>query len=1082
MKSAFQAKNWSEFKNHLRSLDPKRKGDSFEQLTLYYLKLDSKYRTKFEHVWLLKNVPHAVRKRLNLPSVDEGIDLVAKTHEGQYWVFQCKYLDDESETLTLPKLATFTSLAFVVCRNVSVAMVCTTANRYSRKLTRYKERLTFCTGEVWRALDEEFFRSVRSLQANRFRPIRQLKPRPHQRRAIQNADRHFVHQKSMRGKMIQPCGTGKTLTAYWIADRLNARTILIAVPSLALIRQSLEVWTREAVATGRSMRWICVCSDESIKSIERDDPTLLTHDLGIDVYSDPNQIAHWLRKRHEGVKVVFVTYQSGKKVARAARQAAKVFDLGIMDEAHKTVGKKGNLFGYLLHDGNIRIKKRLFMTATERRYVGRGNNIVSMDDSKLFGDTFELLTFKEALDVNPPILSDYKIVTITTTHDEVKRLIKKNVFVSPDKGRWKDDIEAETLATTIAIRKIIEKRHVKRIVSFHSSIDRAKSLKKTQDVFGDAFPEYKSLDTYHLKGSMPTAKRTTILSKFRSSRRGLVTNARCLIEGVDVPEVDCVVFADPKNSTIDIVQAVGRALRRAENKKCAYVVIPVLVDGVSKIDDCVESGAFDKVLFVLRALASNDERIVEYFRTATTNSRRRVGRGMFEIEIPDGLRVDTKEFDRSVELRFWSRLARLAWRPFDEARVYVHSLGLRSKTDWAEYCNGGSSDDREKPHDIPASPSTVYKNSGWKGWGDWLGTGNIRPSDRRHCPFVSGRRFARSLNLKGESEWRKYNRGEMRHLPPRPDDIPANPASAYKDSGWKGWGDWIGTGAIAVTRRKFRPFKSAWRFAHSLKLKTKDEWRLFSMGRIPGKPRRPDDIPSNPSKTYKGSGWKGWGDWLGSGTIAPQKRSYRSFHKARAFARQLQLETTSHWRKYCSGKLNGKPALPADIPASPERVYKDRGWKNIGDWLGTGYVGTRNRSYRSFRSARAFARKLKITSSIEWREYCAGRLRIVPKLPKDIPATPSRTYIDNGWAGWGDWFGTGAIANMRRKFRPFRQARRFARSLQLSGSTEWKKHCANQLPGKPRRPHDIPSNPNKTYKDSGWAGYADWLGTKNSGR
>src|SRR5262249_54775573 len=156
--------------------------------------------------------------------------------------------------------------------------------------------------------------------------------------------------------------------------------------------------------------------------------------------------------------------------------------------------------------------------------------------------------------------------------------------------------------------------------------------------------------------------------------RALITNARCLTEGVDVPNIDAVLFVDPKRSTVDIVQAVGRALRRSPEKSVGYVVLPVLMNGEVTNSQLPDQDGFENVLNVLRSLASNDERIIEYFRGISQGRRPTRGKQMFSLDIPEGVRIDAANFIHSIELQFWSRLAKLSWRPFNEARAFVHKL------------------------------------------------------------------------------------------------------------------------------------------------------------------------------------------------------------------------------------------------------------------------------------------------------------------------------------------------------------------------------------------------------------------------
>ena len=1074
-----KSKTWKEYRRHLSSLSNKEKGGSFEALSKYYLQLDPKYATKLKHVWNLNNgeVPPSVHKKLNLPGSDEGIDLLAQTKEGEYWAIQCKYREDESHSLTRKELSTFTDLAFAICKGIDLALVCTTADRFSHKLKMYGDRLTFCAGDEWRGLDAGFFSGLHKHLAGKARLLTPLKPRKHQDETIENAVQHFKVERNSRGKMIMPCGTGKSLTGYWIADALNARKILVAVPSLALIKQTLEVWTRESVANGTEVNWICVCSDETVKDVGGDDAAVFVQDLGVHVHTDPEDIATWLKRRKKGRTVVFTTYQSGKAIAEASKISGTTFDLGIMDEAHKTVGRKDSTFAWLLSDENIKIRKRTFMTATERRYAGRSEQLVSMDDPDLYGDTFELLSFKSALEAKPPILSDYKIITIGITNEEVEDLLDKNVLVRPDKGKWDERLEAEMLAGAVALRKAIKKHPIKHAVSFHSSIARAVAFKKTQDSITETFPEFGGLSSFHVSGKVPTSVRSKIMDEFEASDRALVTNARCLTEGVDVPNIDCIIFADPKKSQVDIVQAVGRALRPYDGKKFGYILIPVLIeDGASEVG-LAQKSVFDTVLTTLKALAANDERIVEYFRSISTGKQRRGGDKVVDIDIPIGMQIDSESFLNSIELHLWSRLAKLSWRPFEEAREFARGLNLKNQSEWIRFCKDDLSEKGSLPEDIPSNPDKTYNDQGWMGIGDWLGTGTVATQLREYRPFKEARAFARKLGLKSGAEWKKFCKDELSEKGTLPEDIPNKPDNTYKDQGWIGMGDWLGTGTIAYRFRQYMPFREARKFARGLGLINVNEWYKFCRGELPEKGHLPEDIPIAPRILYLDQGWMSWGDWLGTGTIASNLRQYRPFGEAREFARNLKLTSNAEWRKFCKGEFPKKGSLPEDIPANPNQTYKDRGWMGIGDWLGTGTIAARLREYRPFEEARRFARDLNLKSETEWRKFTKGELPEKGSLPNDIPAGPGRVYKDKGWIGMGDWLGTGTIAPQLRQFRSFKEARKFAGGLGLKSETEWRKFTKGELPEKGSLPISIPTNPQRSYRGNGWISWPDWLGT-----
>jgi len=295
-----KSKDWTSFKRTVDALDNKQKGDAFEDLAQHFFQIDPKYRTKLKNVWNVnkREVPSRIHRRLSLPSPDLGIDLLAETTEGEFWAIQCKYHSDQGRSLKLDEVEGCMSLAFGHCKGISLAIICTSAEKYSRHLKKYaEEKLTYCDGSVWRSLDENFFKAVRKNLKGQSQSIKALKPRPHQKRAIKNALDHFVTKKNERGKMIMPCGSGKSLTGYWIADKFKAKKILVAVPSLALIKQTLEVWAEQSVANKKNVRWICVCSDKSVGNISNDDVAVQLQDLGIKIHTKPAEIASWLKKR-----------------------------------------------------------------------------------------------------------------------------------------------------------------------------------------------------------------------------------------------------------------------------------------------------------------------------------------------------------------------------------------------------------------------------------------------------------------------------------------------------------------------------------------------------------------------------------------------------------------------------------------------------------------------------------------------------------------------------------------------------------------------------------------------------------------
>ena len=252
---------------------------------------------------------------------------------------------------------------------------------------------------------------------------------------------------------------------------------------------------------------------------------------------------------------------------------------------------------------------------------------------------------------------------------------------------------------------------------------------------------------------------------------------------------------------------------------------------------------------------------------------------------------------------------------------------------------------------------------------------------------------------------------------------------------------------------RFLPFGEALAVARSLGLASSTEWQVWSKEGL-----RPSNVPSDPPKVYKDHGWQGWGHWLGSSNL--QTKLFLPFAEALAVARSLRLASQFEWKVWSKEGLR-----PADVPAKPDKVYRDHGWRGWGHWLGTGNQHTKN--FLPFGEALAVARSLNLASSIEWQVWSKEGLR-----PASVPSVPSRVYKDHGWQGWGHWLGTG---NLQTKlFLPFKEALAVARSLRLASQFEWRVWSKEGL-----RPANMPSNPDKFYRDHGWQGWGHWLSSNN---
>jgi hypothetical protein len=419
------------------------------------------------------------------------------------------------------------------------------------------------------------------------------------------------------------------------------------------------------------------------------------------------------------------------------------------------------------------------------------------------------------------------------------------------------------------------------------------------------------------------------------------------------------------------------------------------------------------------------------------------------------------------------------YRDFKKARKFVRALSLKSRNEWAKYCKSG-----KKPNDIPGDPGRIYKDKGYKSVGDWLGTGRVADQYKVFLSYSDAKKFVHALGLKNQAAWNEYRKSGK-----KPDNIPSNPAGAkaYKDD-WKGWGDWLGTGRVGNKDKKYKSFLEAREFARNTGIKSQLEWNQYwKANKIPeGIPLHPRNtykekgwkgfgdwlgtgnvqgkiinIPSNPHQVYKGKGWKGFGDWLGTDRIAAQDMQFMSYIEAQEYVSKLNIKTLKEWNQYWR-----KNERPIDLPSAPQSTYKNKGWISWGDFLGTGRISDNLKKYRSFKEARKFARKLKLKSQVEWFEYCKSGNK-----PDDIPrrVNNSSHYI-NEWNGWADFLGKDEGFSKEKGWN-FEKARKYVHKLGLKSQREWAVYCKSG-----KKPDEIPAGAWQEYENE-WISWGDWLGT-----
>ena len=905
-----KAKSWSEFSHSLNSLIENNKklqaGQIYEKCVQLFLQIDPKYQATLKHVWLLKDVPKSVREKLKLPNADEGIDLIAETNQKKYWAIQAKYKSDKTSTLTRKDLATFRDLAFNYCDHIQHGLVCSPISHEPKK-SNLMNKMGFALINEWEDLDKDNHKGWKNIQkklgGKAVKPEK-FKPKPHQAKAIKEVIKAFKSISVERGKMIMPCGTGKSLTAFWIARDLKVKNVIVAIPSLSLLQQTLNVWTKEFLANDIQPDYLCVCSDESAGSLEKDEFTAQTYDLGIRTTTDVDEITSFLKDKTSKFKIIFTTYQSGRATAKASKKAKFTFDLGIMDEAHKTVGHKLKPMAHLLYEKNINIKKRLFMTATERVYKGgKENEILSMDDPQDYGNMVYQMTYKEAIDAG--VVSDYKIVSFNVTDAEYREIIQNNEYIRLNNNpKQNDDVTARELATALALRKTFKQLKISKALSFHSSIRRANKFEELNRQISKDFKKYHSIETYHVSSKQKSSDRVQEMRSFEQSSKSLMTNARCLTEGVDVPAIDCVAFIDSKRSKVDIVQAAGRAMRISKGKKYGYILVPIITNA-GNINSASIDTEYEDLIAIISSLATQDERLIDEIKSISKKAiSKKTKTSIINNKLLILKKINLKNIDETISLKVWNKISTLGFCKYEEAKKYAKKLKLSNVQDWIAF-----SSSTKRPIDIPFDPSRYYINKGWESWGKFLGTNRIANQNREYINIEDSKKILKKLKFKSANDYKLNFIQKVSKF-----NIPYHPDKYFKNKGWKDWGDFLGENSKYIKENKIISYKNAKNLVRKNKIKSSIEYHLKYLTKL-----EKLGFPLRPERHYKD--FDGWPNFLGNREFS---NNYISFKKLKELIKRNNINTPKKYYEFYN-----KNRLKIIIPKNPDKVVAYNGhWKS----------------------------------------------------------------------------------------------------------------------------------------------------------
>ena len=699
------------------SITEREKGGKFEKLMMGYLLSSPMYAKILKQVWMWHDFPF----RSQFGGSDLGIDLVGLSYDGEWYAIQCKcYLD--GTIIDKPEVDSFISTSgksfYTDARQVNFShrLWISTTNKWGANAEQTIHNQTPEINRIslydlendavdWEKIEEGVFGSV-----SRQKPYDILE---HQQKALDRAKEYFKNHD--RGKLIMACGTGKTFTSLRLAEQeTNGKgLVLFLVPSIALLGQMLREWSAQAI---NPIYPICICSDAGVskKTNQLEDETYSTVDLALPASTDVDTIVkRWLYAHDfnkDGLTVVFSTYQSIDVISEAQKRILQgdggifandnkeygIFDLIICDEAHRTTGvtlKGGedSNFVKVHYNDFIQAKKRIYMTATPRLYTDEAKSkadkaeavLCSMDDVNLYGEEFYRIGFGEAVDKG--LLSDYKVLILTINDENISPTLR--TYLTNENGEVNADDGGKIVGCINALSKKIigdasdilktDAEPMKKAVAFCSTIRNSKAI---TDLMNNCKDEYLAdftdeekkgmvdVVSKHIDGGMSAPERDEKLSWLKAAPDDtnecrILTNVRCLSEGVDVPSLDAVLFLSPRNSQVDVVQSVGRVMRTSKGKKYGYIIIPVVIPSDMDANEAMDkSDRFKVVWTVLNALRAHDDRFEATVNKIELNKKKPkqvliggVGGGKGEDgewEFKNANADDNSEFYNQLQIQF----------------------------------------------------------------------------------------------------------------------------------------------------------------------------------------------------------------------------------------------------------------------------------------------------------------------------------------------------------------------------------------------------------------------------------------------
>ena len=621
----------------------REKGTYFEELIVTYLRNEPTYKDLYKTVQTYSDWA----AEQGTEGKDTGIDLVALTNgTNEYHAIQCKFYAENHRIQKSDIDSFFTASGKAPFKR---RVIITTTNNWGEHAENALSDQTPPVTKIDLHALENSQIDWAQYQPHHAPVLKEKKAlRPHQQRALQAVKEAF--ETVDRGKLLMACGTGKTFTSLKIAEAVAGKNkrVLFLVPSLSLLSQTLTEWTQESDIPLRSF---AVCSDSDVgKKRDHDDDVVqtFTHELQYPATTNALKLAQEMGQRHDDahMTVVFSTYHSLAVIHTAQQHyGLPAFDFIVGDEAHRTTGAtfNGDEEGIFVrvHDADyIKAHKRLYMTATPRIYAPLAKAtaerdsiaLCSMDDPAIYGETLFTITFSEAVTLG--LLVDYKVIVLTIDEAHISSRLQKLLADEDNQlkvddaakivGCWKALSKQEQEKTlldddapmqrAVAFCQVIEPRKKAKVHKV-SSKNIAAMFQRVVEAYQEQENDHNTLicEAEHVDGSMNATEKENKLKWLKADlpddKCRILSNVRCLSEGVDVPALDAVLFLTPRDSQVDVVQSVGRIMRNAPNKKRGYVILPVVIPTGMEPHEALNDNKTYKVVWeVLNALRSHDDR------------------------------------------------------------------------------------------------------------------------------------------------------------------------------------------------------------------------------------------------------------------------------------------------------------------------------------------------------------------------------------------------------------------------------------------------------------------------------------------